>query len=414
MPNSNVVEQSPFSAFSLRRVTTSGSYIPEIDGLRFIAILSVLLAHVPVQIALRSTEEIDGNPLWHLVSHGSRGVLLFFVISGFILGLPFGAHLLMGKKAVGLRDYFVRRVTRLEPPYILSILIRLPLLLLVMHRQASEVQAHALANIFYLHNLVFGPLGSVDMPAWSLEVEVQFYCLAPLLAWAYFRLRPAWLRRVLGLAFIVAAGVLQVHFIGDAPDGRIRLTILNFMQYFFAGFLLCDLYLTDWDRIRKHWAWDAISMGAWLWIFTADGDITHEFLPVAALIAYMGAFKGLFLPKFFRLTWVSLTGGMCYSIYLTHNIAVAGVAHVFHRLFSSSDAANWIKVTVAYAATAPIVFGAGLLMYIAVERPCMDRNWPAKLWRHWRRDRTGESPAVGVPEIARMVAGELAGSTEVN
>ncbi len=318
---------------------------------------------------------------------------LFFLISGFILGMPFAAHLLLGKKAVRLRDYFLRRVTRLEPPYILSILIRIPLLLLVMHKPVRMVLVHGLASLFYLHSLVYGAASAINPPAWSLEVEIQFYCLAPILAWVYFRLRAKWVRRLLGLAFIVAAGIMQLHFFSWPSDSRAALSIANYLQYFFAGFLLCDLYLIDWIRIPAHWIWDVLSIGAWWWIFAADGNLVHVFLPVAALVAYVGAFKGLLFPRFFRMTWVSLTGGMCYSIYLTHNLAIAGVGFLFHRLFSSPSASFVVRDVVAYGAALPIVFCVGLLLYVTVERPCMDKNWPAKLWLRLHGQRGIENPA---------------------
>jgi peptidoglycan/LPS O-acetylase OafA/YrhL len=176
---------------SLRRITTSEGYIPEIDGLRFIAILSVVCSHVPAQIPL---EALRKSWIFNPISKGSRGVGLFFVISGFILALPFALNLLRGKPAVSLRRYFLRRVTRLEPPYILTILIRLPLLILVMHKPLHFVLVHGMASLFYVHSLVYGAPSAINPPAWSLEVEIQFYCLAPLLAISYFRLHPTWLR----------------------------------------------------------------------------------------------------------------------------------------------------------------------------------------------------------------------------
>lgn len=74
--------------FQLRRITTSGSYIPEIDGLCFLAILAVVLYHVPFHIALRSDDQITTSPFWRTISHGERGAQLFFGISGLILGMP--------------------------------------------------------------------------------------------------------------------------------------------------------------------------------------------------------------------------------------------------------------------------------------------------------------------------------------
>lgn len=129
----------------LRRITTSGKYIPEIDGLRFVAILSVVLFHVPGQIPL-------GGPhtglFWYVISNGKRGVELFFVISGFILAFPFASNILRGSKSVSLGSYFLRRVTRLEPPYIIAILVRLPLLVFVMHKPLRFVLIRGITSFF--------------------------------------------------------------------------------------------------------------------------------------------------------------------------------------------------------------------------------------------------------------------------
>jgi peptidoglycan/LPS O-acetylase OafA/YrhL len=364
------------SFLSLRRITTSGNYIPEIDGLRFAAILSVVFFHVPVQISLHGAEI---NRFWYVVSHGNRGVQLFFAISGFILGLPFAAHLLQARKAVRLRDYFLRRVTRLEPPYIVAILIRLPLLLLVMHKPLRYVTEHGVASLFYLHSLIFGTMSVVNPPAWSLEVEIQFYCLAPLLAWSYFRLRPAWLRRTLGIAFILGAGIVQSALPAFSGERYLTLTILNYVQYFFAGFILCDLYLTDWNRIPEHWSWDLISAAVWCWIFLSGASAMHILLPLATLVVYIGAFKGRVFRAFFRTPWVSIIGGMCYSIYLTHNLAITGVSYLLHRWLASPSIGNVAKSLIAYTAVLPSVLLVGLLLYVLIERPCMDKNWPSKL-----------------------------------
>ena len=212
----------------LRRITTSDRYIAEIDGLRFIAILGVVLYHVPIQFMLHDRSGSSFWPgFWGVISNGQRGVELFFVISGFILSMPFAMHLLLGERPVRLKAYFLRRVTRLEPPYILAILIRLPLLVFLMHKPLHDVLIHGALTLAYLHSLAFGTPSMVNPPAWSLEVEIQFYCLAPLLAWSYFSLRPMWLRRVLGMVFVLAAGLLQMVYVAHFPSERFYLTILD-------------------------------------------------------------------------------------------------------------------------------------------------------------------------------------------
>ena len=175
---------------SLRRITSGGNYIPEIDGLRFIAIASVVIYHTYVQTDVRVV--LGGMPFW--VEHLRRGVELFFIISGFILGLPFAKQYLAGGKQVRLGAYFLRRLTRLEPPYILILCIRAAAMLLATHA-LSYIAAHLLANILYVHSLWYGYASVIHLVTWSLEIEVQFYCLAPLLA-KVFLLRPAWMRRL--------------------------------------------------------------------------------------------------------------------------------------------------------------------------------------------------------------------------
>ena len=381
-----------FSLASLRRITTSGNYIPEIDGLRFVAIAAVVAIHLPVQIPLHDPELDKTDPVWHLISHGGRGVQLFFLISGFILALPFASQLLLGSKRVKLSQYFLRRVTRLEPPYIISVLIRLPLLVLVMHQHLSTVATHGLASLVYLHSLIFGSPSTINPPAWSLEVEIQFYCLAPLFAWAYFSLHPKLARRLCAIAFILVVGILQIHFISDAGNTRASLSILNYVQYFLAGFLLCDVYLTDWERIPMHWIWDVISVFAWSWIFVADGKQVQLLLPLAALVAYIGAFKGALFPRFFRLPLISLIGGMCYSIYLTHNLGISAAGMLLHRLVVSAATPVWEKTLITYLVAVALALSVGFALYITIERPCMDKTWPNKVRRNLRRNKPSAVP----------------------
>ena len=68
-------------------------------------------------------EDPSHSVIARVLEHGNYGVQLFFVISGFVLALPFASHYLCQTRAVSLRAYFLRRLTRLEPPYVLSMLL---------------------------------------------------------------------------------------------------------------------------------------------------------------------------------------------------------------------------------------------------------------------------------------------------
>ena len=169
-----------------RRVTYSGRYLPELDGLRFVAIVMVILfIHMGSYIhdfVLQIPDE-SRSAVYSFFYEGSYGICLFFMISGFILALPFAEEKLLQGKAVGLKQYFGRRLTRIEPPYIVSLIVYFIIRVWILHYESfSELLPNFAASLFYIHNLVFNAHSAVNGVAWTLEVEVQFYILAPLLS----------------------------------------------------------------------------------------------------------------------------------------------------------------------------------------------------------------------------------------
>ncbi len=167
-----------------RRITTQKRFIPQIDGLRFVAISSVALLHL---YAALETGIIPAP--WTMSSDfPKRGVELFFAISGFILGIPFASHYVLKAAKVDLKQYFLRRLTRLEPPYFISLLVWAAVQMIAGHRHLGEMGPHLLSSFAYLHNAFFGAFpGAINLVAWSLEIEIQFYVLVPLLFDARFR-----------------------------------------------------------------------------------------------------------------------------------------------------------------------------------------------------------------------------------
>src|SRR6266404_1677652 len=94
----------------LARETSTGLFLPEVDGLRFVAILSVFVFHLNAYLQSHSPKPYELDPispiLCRIASEGRFGVQLFFVISGLILSLPFAARHLERRAPVGLRAYF--------------------------------------------------------------------------------------------------------------------------------------------------------------------------------------------------------------------------------------------------------------------------------------------------------------------
>ena len=108
----------------LRRLrdTSTGFYLPEIDGLRFFAISWVFIYHLNYYLIKNHPVDLT-NIFQGIAGNGHLGVELFFVISGFVLSLPFARYYLKDGKKVYLKQYFIRRLTRLEPPYFLIMIL---------------------------------------------------------------------------------------------------------------------------------------------------------------------------------------------------------------------------------------------------------------------------------------------------
>jgi len=392
-PEKASAEQGPRLFARFRRVTTSGSFIGEIDGLRFVAIFVVVLFHLAVGLSIKAPESYARPAHGWLAAvawNGFRGVELFFVISGFILALPFAAHFLSGGPRVGLKQYFLRRVTRLEPPYVLCMLLLFALQVGVRGRSGRALWPHLAASLGYLHNLIYASETPINNVAWSLEVEIQFYLLAPLLA-VLFAIRSKLLRRATLVALCAASTAFAWQFLH--PGQRAYLSLARFLHFFLIGFLLADVYLVDWaQKPARSLRWDLVSLVGWPMLFLAwsssalpapglspatEPALTAFLFPAAVFFLYCAAFRGELTNRFFNNRWVSTVGGMCYTIYLLHNPALGIILAQTRGLSpSGSYAANLLLQLVVVT---PLLLLPCALFFLWVEKPCMRRDWPRRL-----------------------------------
>ncbi len=113
----------------------------------------MFLLHLAGELGARSGRIIPiedrYSRLFYWIGNGDRGVELFFVISGMILAMPFARQYLTDGKSVSLRKYYMRRVTRLEPPYILSVILFTAMSAAYMHGHLwPGYWSHAFASLF--------------------------------------------------------------------------------------------------------------------------------------------------------------------------------------------------------------------------------------------------------------------------
>ena len=216
----------------------------------------------------------------------------------------------------------MRRLTRLEPPYLVTLLLIFASQLLLNTGAWGEILPHLLASTLYVHNIIYGTWSTINPVAWSLEVEVQFYCAAPFIAWLIYRIRSAGLRRVLWI--VIAFGSICVQSYADPALRAAHLdkSIICFAQFFALGMLFAELRTLCMSKEpTTHWTWDVLALGGLCGAFTFSLSTTFFpkiFYAVSLAALFWGGLHGKLLSQFLRTRLVYVIGGMCYSIYLIH------------------------------------------------------------------------------------------------
>lgn len=380
----------------LSRITSGGRFIGEVDGLRFLAIFPVLVQHLSERLQRYGNADFENvkelSFAAFTASRGFIGVYIFFAISGFILALPFANHYLNDTRKPRLKNYFVRRLTRLEPPYIFFMTLFF-LILLVMNRYPlQELFPHYLASIFYVHNLVYDAYSMINPVAWTLEIEVQFYILAPLLAAVFFRLKSDFLRRLILVASIFVLLTAQLYF--GWYHMPYKITLLNNLHLFLTGFLVADLYVKTPSFFSSKSFWfDLLFLLVlpplfFYWGYEAEKWYLFPFL---LFLVFISVFKSKLVNRFFTNPWIMVTGGMCYTIYLIH----LPLAEFQIRLTKNLIIGDvfWVNLLVQLLIYLPLVFAVSAVFFLLIEKPCMDKEWPQKLKAYLQGNKVISKPS---------------------
>lgn len=358
-----------------KRITYSTSYLPEVDGLRFLAIfLVVVVMHIPNYIneTFYNRRLIPEGYWRNFMFAGGHGVDLFFVISGFILSLPFAKWRLNNGNKVSLKNYYLRRLTRLEPPYIIALIIFFIAHVWLLHKYSfSELLPHFFASTVYLHNTIYNSFSWVLPVAWSLEVEVQFYILAPLF-FLIFRIPSHTIRRIIFLLIIIAGNYFSFDYWGIG-------NVFVFIRVFFIGLLLSDLYCTQTILFKNH------SVSLWIGLLTLAGLF---FIPslyfdsaglhygwgylvklVCIFLLFHCALNNTFLRKIFSGDVIIIIGGMCYSIYLMHFAIISAAGSLF--LKTGIQLTSRVYLLVFFLVLLSLVLLISSVYFFFVEKPFM-------------------------------------------
>jgi peptidoglycan/LPS O-acetylase OafA/YrhL len=212
----------------------------------------------------------------------------------------------------------LRRLTRLEPPYIVN-LGALCLFALVAHGgdRLGRVP-HLLASLSYSHNFIYGAWSEINFVAWSLEVEAQFYISAPLLALLY-RISSVSLRR--GVIVTLMFACASLASLGAGAPYAVRMLLPFHLHFFLVGFLVADLYVTrHWREVKAPAAWtDLLATLGLLGVFWAwSHPSARQFAFAGVFVFYANVLRSRVWKRILNFRAVVVYGGMCYTIYLYH------------------------------------------------------------------------------------------------
>ncbi len=233
-----------------RHLFTPLEYRADIDGLRAVAVLSVVGFHA--------------FPEW--VRGGFVGVDIFFVISGFLISSIIFEGLERGDFSYA--GFYARRITRIFPALILVLMASLVLgRLMLTGDEYRQLGSHAMAGAGFVSNFaLWSESGYFDNAAatkpllhlWSLGIEEQFYIFWPLLLGLAFRRKWNFLSLTLLVAFVSFA--LNIYFLGGHPAAVFYLPLTRFWELMLGG-MLAHLKLHKNRQLSLNPRWQS-SLGA--------------------------------------------------------------------------------------------------------------------------------------------------------
>jgi peptidoglycan/LPS O-acetylase OafA/YrhL len=310
-----------------------------VDGLRGIAILAVVFHHSFARYFNYGVGTTHGGLLAEVASSGFLGVNLFFVLSGFVLYLPYltGARRIDETGAVA--RFFRHRVRRLYPLYLFVTIVSL--LFVLVDPTIRQLAIWAILHVtvlFPFHPKTFLP--SANWVMWSLGLEFWFSALFPVLVWLAQRYSIAKVLTVsVGLGIIVRAiGYADVlpalrsagdtYFLSNSVAGR--------LDDFVFGMLAADLFVKRAPRGNtgaslRLAAAAVLTMTVFhLWALWTRREIPIVSASLFSLPLNIAMTLVILEIARFRVLRVALEsrglrllGMMCYSIYLWHGIVLA-------------------------------------------------------------------------------------------
>ncbi len=325
-------------------VTDASASIAQIDGLRGIAVLAVVLYH-----------------FFPALGGGFVGVDIFFVVSGFLIGGILWREL-RDRGTIDYRSFLVRRIRRLAPAYFaMTAVSALVAYMVLLPYEFREFGKSLIASVVYLSNVQFfreagyfdiGSESKVLLHTWSLSVEEQFYLVLPALL------------LVLRKRGHLLVGVLAVLFTASLIACVVTTPVSATATFFLFPFRAWELILGVLIAI----AWTELGMsgrnGAWVsWLglalLSASIAVTRPADPFPGLLALLPTVGTALIILNINdrnsvnrlLAWQPLVyvGLISYSLYLWHWPVLTLSSYYRDGFAGPTESSFWLALSFAIA-----------------------------------------------------------------
>lgn len=337
-------------------------YIPSLDGIRAVSFLIVFVSHAGL-----------GS-----VVPGGLGVTIFFFLSGYLITTLLRMEYDRSER-VDFRQFYLRRVLRIFPPFYLVLAIATGLTAAGVIRGELNPAA-VLSQLFYLNNYYVLATGTFDGFApgtgiyWSLAVEEHFYLVFPFAYLGLRRLFPDGRRQaiVLGLAcaLVLLWRCILVYGLGSSEERTYIATDTRIDSILFGCILaIVANPMLDKPRIASRqllllWVPLALAVLLFTLVYRDEGfrgTFRYTLQGLSFFPLFVAAIRFPAYPGFnlLNLSWLRFVGVLSYSLYLVHQVVLEFVAaHL-----------SLLPLVVQGAVALALSYVAAYAIYRTIERP---------------------------------------------